>query len=227
VNRFKKLPSPAMIVACLAMIAAIGGTAYAASKINGKDIKSNSVTGKQIDEKTVKNVASAKKAKTAKTATMADTATNATTADSAKDADAVGGQDPEDLKVRWLLLNEQGQIEDQSGGFTVLDAYDTNANAYIDAGESLVGKGLTATIAIQNQIDLDPATMGVQGNFAGEASVTRCQITGVVECAPPSAKNENALVVSPRNSDGTAAATPSAGSGPGTSTKRVYVQITE
>ena len=107
-NRFKKLPSPAMIVACLAMIAAIGGTAYAASKINGKDIKSNSVTGKQIDEKTVKNVASAKKAKTAKTATMADTATNATTADSAKDADAVGGQDPEDLKVRWLLLNEQG-----------------------------------------------------------------------------------------------------------------------
>lgn len=216
-SRFKKLPSPAMVVACLALVAAIGGSAYAASKINGKDIKSNTVTGKQIDESTVKNVASAKKAKTAKTAK---------TADSATDADTVGGQKPEDLGGRWLLLNEQGQIEDQSGGFTVIDAYDTNANAYIDAGESLVGKGLTASIAIQNQIDLDPATMGVQGNFAGEASVTRCQITGVVECAPPGAKNVNALVVSPRNSDGTAAATASPGSGPGTATKRVYVTIT-
>ena len=215
-SRFNKLPSPAMVVACLAMIAAVGGSAYAASKINGKDIKSNTVTGKQIKESTVKNVASAKKAKTAK---------SAKTADSATDADTVGGQTPEDLGSRWLLLNEQGQIEDQSGGFTVIDAYDTNANAYIDAGESLVGKGFSASIAIQNQIDLDPGTMGVQGNFGGEVSVTRCQIAGVVECAPPGAKNVNALVVSPRNSDGTAAATPSPGSGPGTATKRVYVTI--
>ena len=215
-SRFNKLPSPAMVVACLAMIAAVGGSAYAASKINGKDIKSNTVTGKQIKESTVKNVASAKKAKTAK---------SARTADSATDADTVGGQTPEDLGSRWLLLNEQGQIEDQSGGFTVIDAYDTNANAYIDAGESLVGKGFSASIAIQNQIDLDPGTMGVQGNFGGEVSVTRCQIAGVVECAPPGAKNVNALVVSPRNSDGTAAATPSPGSGPGTATKRVYVTI--
>lgn len=220
----KMLPSPAMVIACLALVAAIGGSAYAASKINGKTIKSNTVTGKQIKESTVKNVASAKTATTADSATTADTAK---TADSATDATTVGGQKPEDLGVRWLLLNEQGQIEDQSGGFTVLDAYDTNANAYIDAGETLVGKGLTASIAIQNQIDLDPATMGIQGNFGGEVSVTRCQIAGVVECAPANAKNVNALVVSPRNSDGTANAIPSPGTGPGTATKRVYVQITE
>ena len=62
-----------MVVACLALIVAIGGSAYAASKINGKDIRKDSITGKQIKEKTVKKVASAKKATTAKTASMANT----------------------------------------------------------------------------------------------------------------------------------------------------------
>jgi hypothetical protein len=37
----------------------------------------------------------------------------------------------------------------------VLDAFQTNSNVYIDAGESLVGKGLTASIASQNQVDVD------------------------------------------------------------------------
>ena len=203
------LPRPAMIVAVVALIAAIGGSAYAASQINGKDIKNNTVTGQQVNEKTLKTVKKAKKAK------------------SAKNAKRLGGNTAEELKTRWLLLNEQGQIEEQSGGFTVLDAYDTNTNAYIDAGESLVGKGLTATIAIQNQIDQNPAMAGVQGNVAGEVSVSRCQITGVVDCAPANAKNVNALVVSPRNSDGTPAATASPGTGSGTASKRVYVTVTE
>lgn len=169
-------PSAAMIVAFVALIAAIGGTAYAASKINGNDIKRNTVTGKQVNESTLKTVK---------------------------------------------------RIEDQSGGFTVIDAYDTNANAYVDAGEPLDDNGLVATIAIQNQIDQDPAMMGIQGNTAGEVSVSRCQITGVVDCAPPGAKNANALVVSPRNSDGSPAATMSPGAGSGTATKRVYVVVTE
>lgn len=230
---FKNMPRPAMIVAVVALIAALGGSAYAGSKINGKQIKTNSITGKQVKEKTLKNVASAKKAKTATTAetagsaTTAGTANTANTANSAKTAETVGGQTPANLKVRWLLLNENGVIEEQSGGFTILDAYDTNANTYIDAGESLVGKGLSATVAIQNQIDTDPVTPGVQGSRNGEAAVTRCQIPGVVECAPANAKTVNALVVTASNPDGTAAATPSPGTGSGTSTKRIYVEVTE
>ena len=144
------LPRPATIVAVVALIAAIGGSAYAGTKINGSEIKKNSITGKQVKEKTLKNIASAEKAKTADSANFA---TTAGTANSAKNAETVGGQTPGNLKVRWLLLNENGVIEEQSGGFTVLDAYDTNANTYIDAGESLVGRGLSATVAIQNQID--------------------------------------------------------------------------
>lgn len=198
-SKRKFLPTPATVIACLALIAALGGTAYAAAKINGADIKKDSVTGKQVKEKTLTGV----------------------------DAKKLRGEKPGALQTRWFILNEQGEIEDQSGGFTVLDAYDTNTNAYIDTGKSLEGKGLTATVAIQNQIDLDGVAPGVQGSRNGQATVSRCQIPGVVDCAPPNAKIESALVVSPSNGDGSPAATASPGTGPGTATKRIYVTVTE
>lgn len=197
-----------MVVACIALIVAIGGSAYAASKINGKDIKSDSITGKQVKENTLKNVASSRKSKKAQTANTAKFATR---------ADSVGGQRPDDLKVRWLLLNEQGGIEEQSGGFSVLRAYTTDDNVYIDAGENTQGHGLFATIAISNRLD-NYAPVGVDPNFSGEVSVGRCQTIGI-ECAPPIAKNDDAIIVSPRNSDGTPTNQ--------TNRKRVYVELTE
>jgi hypothetical protein len=209
------LPKPAMIVALVALIAAVGGSAYAAAKIDTQDIANDAITARQVENDSLKGK---------------DFKDGGLKGKDLKDDKLTGKQINEDklvgVKARWLLLNEQGQIEDQSGGFTVIDAYDTNANAYIDTGESLVGKGMTATIAIQNQVDVDGGA-GADPSFGGEVSVTRCQIPNVVECAPDGAKNDNALVVSPRESDGTAAATASPGTGPGTSTKRVYVTITE
>ena len=89
-SRFR--PSPAMIVACVALVAAIGGSAYAASKINGKDIKSNTVTGKQVKESTLGTVDKAKVAKRAKKADTATSAESATTAESAGNADTLGGE---------------------------------------------------------------------------------------------------------------------------------------
>ncbi len=195
-------PSGGTIVATVALIAALAGTAYAAQAvitdssqikgrvINGQKMEKESVGGQAVREKSLKGV----------------------------DAATLDKQTADDLKVRWLLLNEQGQIEEQSGGFTVLDAYQTNQNVYIDTGESLVGHGLSATIALQNQVDVDGAA-GADPSFDGEVSVARCQVPNVVECAPANAKNVNALVVSPRNSDGTATA---AGD-----RKRVYVEVTE
>ncbi len=195
-------PSGSMIVAIVALVAALAGTAYAAVTITdssqikgrvvgGKDLQKDSVGGEAVREKSLKGV----------------------------DAETLDGQTANDLKARWLLLNEQGQIEEQSGGFTVLDAYQTNNNVYIDTGETLVGKGLNATIAIQNLVNVDGADGDAEPNFGGEVSVARCQVPGVVECAPANAKTINALVVSPRNSDGTA-------TDPG-ARKRVYVQVTE
>lgn len=185
-KRFR--PSASMVVACVALIAAVAGTAYAATSITdtsqikgrvvgGKDLIKESVGGQAVREKSLKG-----------------------------------------LTARWLLLNEAGQIEEQSGGFTVLDAYQTNNNVYIDTGESLAGKGLTATIAIQNQVDVSGGG-GPDPNFAGEVSVARCQVASVVECAPANSKVDSALVVSPRDSDGSAT---EAGA-----RKRVYVQVTE
>lgn len=120
-------------------------------------------------------------------------------------------------KARWFLLDEKGAIVEQSGGFTVIDAYSTNDNVYVDSGEELADNGLGATIALQNLVDVDGAA-GVDANFMGEVSVARCQVPNVVECAPAGAKNTKALVISPRDSDGVATEE--------TARKRVYVTVT-
>ena len=104
-----RLPSPAMIVACLALLAAIGVTAFAAAKIDGADIEKDTVTGKQIKESTLGQVPSAARAGSADTATSAaragsaDTAANAARAGSADTAaraqvaDRLGGSVPSDF----------------------------------------------------------------------------------------------------------------------------------
>ena len=196
----RRLPKPATVIACIALVAALGGSAIAGSKINGKQIKKDSITGKQIKEKTLKGIKKAKKAKTAKNAKKLD------------------GQTADDLKSRWLLIGGNGQIVEQSGGFSILDAYSTNQNVYIDAGEPTQGHGFTATIAIVNKGDVYSPSGVTDTNFQGEVSVARCQ-TAMVECAPQNSKNGNAFVVSPRNSDGSA-------TGPNTR-KAVYVEMTE
>jgi hypothetical protein len=201
----RRLPSPAMIVACLALLAAIGGTAFAAAKIDGADIEKDSVTGKQVKESTLKKVDTARRASKAKFADRADT------------AQRVAGQNVDDLRVRWLLVDEQGQIAEQSGGFRVIEAYDSDDNVYIDAGEPLAGHGLVATIAVSNQIDVY-APAGPDPNFAGEIAIARCGTTAVT-CAPVSTRPADAFIVSPRNSNGTAT--------DNTNRKRFYVELTE
>jgi hypothetical protein len=191
-----------MIVASIALIAALAGTAYAAATITsssqikgrvvgGKDLQKGSVGGEVVREKSLRDV----------------------------DAATLDGQPPSSVKSRWFLLNEAGQIEAQSGGFSVIDAYSTNQNAYIATGDDLEDNGILATIALQNGVDVDGADGDAEPSFDGEVTVARCQVPGIVECAPAGAKNTQALVVSPRNSDGTAT---SAGD-----RKRVYVQVTE
>lgn len=162
--------------------------------------------------------------------------TNATGVATGLNADRVDGLNAEDIgkatqaiadkaatdkavaaKSRWALVNEKGEIEEQSGGFKVIDCYTTNDNCYLDTGATVTGRGVSATIAAQNQVDVD-GTAGADPNFGGEISASRCQIANVVECAPAGAKNANALVVSPRKSDGSATA---AGA-----RKRFYVEIT-
>src|SRR6266480_7326438 len=72
-KRFLRRPSPAMIIAMVALIAALGGTAVAAKFVTKKQVNkiiTNRAPGL--------SVASAKSADTAKSATSADTAKTAT-----------------------------------------------------------------------------------------------------------------------------------------------------
>ena len=85
----RRVPSPAMVVACFALIVALGGTSYAAIRlpansvgtkqlkkgaVTGVKVKSNTLAGKQINESKLGKVPSA---------ASADSATSATTAGSA------------------------------------------------------------------------------------------------------------------------------------------------
>jgi hypothetical protein len=101
--RRRYLPSPAMVVACIALAVALGGTSYAAVKlprnsvgtaqlkrgaVTGIKVKRNSLTGVQINEGRLGRVPSASNAISATTADTATTAGSATSADSARTANS-------------------------------------------------------------------------------------------------------------------------------------------
>src|ERR1700759_4604350 len=48
-----RAPSPAMIVALIALVAALGGTAYAAGRINGNAIEKQSIGAGKLKHKTL------------------------------------------------------------------------------------------------------------------------------------------------------------------------------
>jgi hypothetical protein len=85
-RRLSVWPGASFVIGALALVVALGGTAYAASKVNGHNIvkhsiagnrlKNNTLTGSQIKESKLGTVPTAK---TANTATKATTATTAKT----------------------------------------------------------------------------------------------------------------------------------------------------
>lgn len=48
-----RLPSPAMVVACVALSVALGGTSYAAIRVSGKNVRDGSLTGRDIKNNSV------------------------------------------------------------------------------------------------------------------------------------------------------------------------------
>lgn len=54
-NRYsaKLTPSPSMVVAIIALVVALSGSAYAAVTINGKNIKKGTITAKQVKDKSL------------------------------------------------------------------------------------------------------------------------------------------------------------------------------
>jgi hypothetical protein len=196
-------PSPAVLVSSAALLVALGGTSYAAAQINGSQLKNGTVTSAKIKNQTIQS---------------RDIANG-----TIKAKDLKAGVLP--TGARWALVNAQGQIEAQSGGFSVVAAYPTlpntatppaadnslraNGNVYINAGEPLANNAITATVVLQNTSDQngDGITSGrapgddANPEFSGEISVSQCG-TPITACAPPGAAVNNVFVVSPRLSDG-------------------------
>lgn len=214
-------PSPSILVSTAALVVALGGTSYAAVQINGANLKNNSVTSAKIKNqsltgKDVKNQSI--KAKDLKPGVVPDV--------------PVG--------TRWALVNAAGQIEAQSGGFTIVAAYPSlaptatdptglraNGNVYINANEPLGNNGILASVALQNTVDQDGGGMAGQtaggdanAEFSGEIAVSQCG-TPVTGCAPAGAAVPNVLVVSPRLSNGQPTGVAGA-----TDRKRFYVIVT-
>ena len=153
----RRLPGPGVVLAVVALVAALAGTAVAlpgkntvnsrdikANAVKAQDIAANAVRGEEVREATLGTVPDARRANTA---AHADRATRA---DTAASADALGGKSAVQLDTRWALINEAGDIERQTGGFAIVDCYQTNANCYISAGEDVRDNGLQAQIAVAN-----------------------------------------------------------------------------
>jgi hypothetical protein len=115
-RRFR--PSPAMVVASIALFVAVGGISWAAATIGTNDIKDNAVTAKKLHKKAV----TTKKIK--------NHAVNG--------AKISGGQ-----RTLWAAVQSNGTIADQSGGITV--AAKGGGSYVVNFGEKVSGRALLAT----------------------------------------------------------------------------------
>ena len=206
--RFSK-PSPALAIACIALFVAMGGVSYgvATGSIDSREIKDGSIRNRDFKNGTLRG-------QEAKRNGFGGGGIKESTLGPVPDANRLGGGSSADHKTRWALIDEGGNIVEQSGGFQVVSKPGangqpvTNPNIYINAGSSLAGKGLGATTAIRNQ--------GGPAAFQGDVSVGRCA-TAAINCVPNGTNNPNVLVVRSRadNSDATSAA------------RSFYVEVTE
>jgi hypothetical protein len=207
------------VIACIALFVAMGGVSYAVSagSIDSRAVKDGSIRNKDFKDGTLRG----QEAKRNGFGGGAIKESSLEKVPSAAAADSVDGKNAAGLVTRWALVNENGDIEEQSGGFTVVSKPGingqptTNPNVYISAGSSLVGKGLNVSTAIQNRIDrngdatADPA-------FNGDTAVGRCN-TAAINCVPAGTNADNVLVVRSLvdNTDAT------------TQTRRFYVEVSE
>ena len=166
-----RLPSPSMAVSLTALTVALGGTGYAATKLDAnsvgsREVKRNSLTASDIRNGTISS---------------SDVKNNALTSADIRNGSlragdfgpgslprgATGAQGPKgDTGAqgpagagRWALVNRAGVIEAQSGGFRIANAYPAGSpgegNVYIDSGDAdLTNNGIVATIALENAYSL-------------------------------------------------------------------------
>jgi hypothetical protein len=176
----ERLPSPALVIAVIALIVALGGTSYAAFKlpknsVGTKQLKNSAVTTKKLRKHAV--TASKLKLKgltvpSAGHATSADSATNAShagSADSATNAANLGGAPASAYEPRpqWALVASDGTIVAQSGGITINAANASSGQYFVDFGTSVANRPASVTLHYGD------------GGITGDTSATPCGGTAV------------------------------------------------
>lgn len=180
-NRFR--PSPAMVVALIALFVALGGGAYAGVTLNSirsKDIKDGQVrsvdlannavnsakirNGAVTDSDLAAGIAGSKIAGKVASAASADVAATAT---DAANADRLDGLDSLDLKARWVHVDADGAILAQSGGITIVDTPKTGTYI-VNFGVPTTGRALIVSSSGKNEstrgtTDATPCGGGVEG----------------------------------------------------------------
>jgi hypothetical protein len=179
----RRMPSPAMVVACIALSVALGGTSYAAIRlpagsvgtkqlkrgaVTGVKVKGNALGGVQINEARLAKVPSARRADTAGSATSAATAANATTADTA------------DTATRAPVI----RLDYQSTTVALPAAFGTATRGTVScpAGLNVVGGGAKLAEPWNGVVD-DSNPVGRTGWEATGSSETAQNMTVFVICA--------------------------------------------
>ena len=127
-NLLRFRPSPAMVVASIALFVAIGGISWAAATIGTRDIKQGAVTKKKLHKKAV----STKKIKN-----------NAVNGAKIKPGAVSREAQSQDQRTLWAAVESNGTIVDQSGGISVVAR---GGGSYeITFGEDVSDRPLMAT----------------------------------------------------------------------------------
>jgi hypothetical protein len=178
---FRKFrPSPAMVVACLALLIALGGTSYAAIRL-----PRNSVTTVQVKDHSLL-------ARDFKAGQLPRGAQGPP-----GPAGAAGPQGPAGpagtANVKWVLVRPNGSVAAQSGGISV-GAHPSAGNYLVNFGSAVTGKAILASGAYNSDAS----------DQRGETTAGPCG-TGEDRTCPTGFNTTSYVFVQTRSNSGTPA----------------------
>ena len=193
------VPSPAMVVSCLALLVALGGVGYAATalprnSVGTPQLKKNAVTSIKVKDRSLL-------ARDFKAGQLPRGARGLTGAQGAKgdkgdkgDTGAAGAAGAAGPGARWAHVAPDGTIREQSGGLTIQHPFP--GEYYLDFGTSQAGKVISVTGSWLGGIDFSFVAVRCGGTAPSEATCT----DGVDTNHP------DTIYVQPNKTDGTGAA---------------------
>jgi hypothetical protein len=138
-------PSPAMVVALLALCLAVGGTAIAATKLGKNAVKTKNIKNGAVKESKIAGNAVTESKLAGNSVTEGKIAGGAVTEGKIADGAVSGGKLGASAKAAWVEteLGSISEIVAQSGGVTVTP--DGPGQAVVDFGTNVSNRAITVT----------------------------------------------------------------------------------